>query len=826
MSDSDALISRFEDVALQRYLMRPRVADRRLTDDGWILRHAVDVNVLASYIHPHVHSKSDRGAGQHGPLIGYGEVFRKDDPDRMVQIAAAALYHVWHGLQTDAPLLIVPPLQGEFHSNIRYFLDEYSAATPVDDSLDELARKIQGRDYRLEQADMEKLRKIVVENNTRTGVLRRLHQIFQRDRIRLAHGQLDSKHFDAMFRDALRPEDGDLARSVDLVVLKSVWLKRLVEIGRPQSAAASRDAETMARIELWNRELRRGKRRIIYITGDSSLLAAGERYVVEEIEGRSFTASFLRHPRAYLDEPGVLNPHPASAMAGTSLASWMDLLIGQFDDDLVYGAIPPPERGHVKLPGKMKDALRQLADQENDGTKPVRIVEADSYGSNTPMMQMRDLETSLRGIFARGIDQQWESYEATALKDTPEAAFYFLERRLEKLTDDNIVKEQTPKELLREALNEIRETLRREIDGAWEAFFATSKAGRFLIEVSMGNSRPAREGPRPCFQGRPHLLKFVEEADGWLSGKGQFSKDEYRELLTKVRDEDNSGYSDYLGHAHLLALQGHWSSAAILCLRAKERCDPEVSSADGSNGREANFLEAFYRRLSATKGSQLIGLSDLIDKAEKIFESEKRILRSQGEDLQAWPHDPVPERFTSERHALRITEFLFEWDATNDKSKKIEILWNLSSLTPDIISHHEIIQGRLQSLSSNDGPLPLPAYVTPPSFRREILEQLKRRALRNILGIGLLEPSQERAARDAWLSLKEGDEEKLSVYSAFLWLCGAAKFSDNTREREIHRRNLNQKFSNENYLNSLYVFPYDKNRISALRESAMSELRR
>ncbi|MCA3394666.1 MAG: hypothetical protein INF85_03355 [Roseomonas sp.] len=198
------LVEQFEDVALQRYLMRPRITDRNLIAKGWIIRYAVDTNVLSFYVDPEQSaSRSDDGRGV---LIGVGEIFRSDPKSKRVEIAAALAYHIWHDLQGKPPLLLLPPLQTEFQHAIDYFLSRQAEkrASVDDDHIQRICEEVAKTGRKISEDDLRDIRFTVIQDGSYRARVRRLRQVFARDRLRHAHAPLEDKHFDTLFQDALK----------------------------------------------------------------------------------------------------------------------------------------------------------------------------------------------------------------------------------------------------------------------------------------------------------------------------------------------------------------------------------------------------------------------------------------------------------------------------------------------------------------------------------------------------------------------------------------------------------------------------------------------
>ena len=118
----------------------------------------------------------------------------------------------------------------------------------------------------------------------------------------------------------------------------------------------SHDADVLARLDVWNRRLLAdgSPYRVLYLTADLSLFRAAATVDASwEGEGRSFAHAFLRHPRAYLAEEGVLGKVDDAVVRGENdevetVGDWLSLLTHPADssfaellDALREGRGPP-----------------------------------------------------------------------------------------------------------------------------------------------------------------------------------------------------------------------------------------------------------------------------------------------------------------------------------------------------------------------------------------------------------------------------------------------------------------------------------------------------
>jgi hypothetical protein len=185
-----------------------------------------------------------------------------------------------------------------------------------------------------------------------------------------------------------------------------------------------------------------------------------------------------------------------------------------------------------------------------------------------------------------------------------------------------------------------------------------------------------------------------------------------------------------------------------------------------------------------------------------------------------WPHNPVPERFTSEELALVMTRHFFDW-ARAPVNKKPEYLTELGRLVPLLRQHEQLLVKQLGEPEQSEPSGVRPARVTDPHFRQQIRKKLLMRTRRNILAIGLLNSSFRVEAMEAWKGLPNPSEINVAIqsrYGTFLWQCGAALFGKMKREREQAWRDLILARDGEDF-SDLKVFPYDDARLRALVDS-------
>lgn len=105
--------------------------------------------------------------------------------------------------------------------------------------------------------------------------------------------------------NALQLSELSLTWDIDLYNCRRCWATELQKSAPAKQRNIDRDVEVLSRLQLINHILPK-EIKLLYITGDSHAFAAGNR-IFPSNGGRSFSELYLRHPRAFLAESGVLS---------------------------------------------------------------------------------------------------------------------------------------------------------------------------------------------------------------------------------------------------------------------------------------------------------------------------------------------------------------------------------------------------------------------------------------------------------------------------------------------------------------------------------------
>lgn len=768
-----SLVEVAADAAAQADLLRLDAIDRE--DDVFAITYAVDSNILYLQVDPR--GRSARSADR---KLGSGEVFRHDDADRKTAIAAAISHFVWFRLQPTQPLLLIPPVDVEVIALLNAALTRTGVAKADFDRIDTLIRDTTHPDRRVAEQAVFKLRTLL----TTTAQVSRLNQL-------IAHGRFLS--VDLLDTDpGLRKQEwapslapfltfGDIAASADAA---RRWKRELVALGRPDNAKVDRDADAMGRLTIWNRRLARlsPRRRIVYITGDNSLLTVGESIKVDvpgqaladghPLSGRpSFRDYCLRHPRSFLDRPGCLSPDSlATGEAGPDFSGLARLLLGEFLDGA--RTLGEWKDGEFLLHTRISDDLRRAG--ENDRSDPPLLQRfLASWGEFADKGGLLDVAT----------DKELQEFDAA---------------------------HQRGYAALREYLGAQAQQIQQDIQQAWSHCITAVTEARFLIGIIRTTKAPDRLAPRLCLDGGAPE-EFLASAEAWFADPSLFDPDHFLAQKAAVEAHDPSGYKFLVITAFLLAHGQHWPSAAFICANARAiahtmRTQADTPRSDGPNGREAAFLEAFCRRHAARSLADLADLDHLLDEATRVLEDEAGA--AEHDPTGDAPPDAVPERFEGERLALRFSRMLFRWNA---KEKVPDGDWERLAL--DVEKFRQDVET---------------ARATPRrTGRLGHLEGLRQRALINLVALGLQRRSNEtiqtlaaRAYRDLQDRAVTAQRGAVSSFSQMIRHCGAFHYGDRA-QRSIHRTRAIEyldKWRERQQREGRSTLPYDARRLDLFRE--------
>ena len=391
------------------------------------------------------------------------------------------------------------------------------------------------------------------------------------------------------------------------------WCQRLLDTRshRKSTVAIYDDAMALARLEWANAHLDEARYRVVLITGDSSIYRAGLKYLPQHRSDDKYTFSdlYLRHPRAYLAETGVLSPDKRAKADTTGVETefldWLDTFLAKL------------EPGIHKY-RKDLDAVVKMP--------PANLVKLIAP---TLLRKHPNIVVDLTGRWAQYTRHLVFAHESLQSADAAEDKFgrtlrWDFQKLLRRLSD-----------LL---TDRVRET--------WDAFFKAATEASYGLIFYQSRSMRSRNVPALLFNDFRQANDFMQTM---LSSRANTHRGAYdHKAIANLRDADRSGYTYYVAHALLFAAEGRWRVADILAERALDIA--KTSPRKEISGREAAYLRAVALRHSARHVSDLSMVESLLDRADECFKRERY----------TWPKLKGGEvRFEAERLALWLTYHLF-----------------------------------------------------------------------------------------------------------------------------------------------------------------------
>lgn len=796
--ESEHSILQFEriikDAMIQSALLEVQHEDKIYQSMGREFFYCIDSNILDLLCDP-----ASMAISTERLKIGVGDVFRQDSEERKKDIAASVAFYISQGLNEGVPLIVFQPIDQEIRKYLdrlqRDFQEPLSSADPErESSFKSVALRIAEAGVNLMPSDLHKLREAYLADPTVSAVLERFRRLMRSGRILRSDIAAKSPQFPEKVRAALNI-GGDTTSMLDISFRKKQWLEAFRVTGRHISVRAEHDAEALARLCIVNSRLRRFSNNYVlsYLTLDHTIIDAGQVY--RDFDN-GYAADFIRNPRSFLGEEGVLRPSrvgDGEAESTTSLREMFFVLVGGF------------EQGEKGSTLKIKDA---------DFSRSEKL-KIETFLRKSP--------TAIPDLLKR-----WSDFEASISAEPPPNAIRKLKSLLDNLSKGHDMS------VIEACVQEVRNSQAE----AWDAFWETNIGARYLLQSSSNSvgqrNVPSRDVPILCFEDRPILQEFLIKAKRWMLTPEEMDAIEYTRLRQCVLDEDDTGYGDALAHSFLLALHMQWQSAAILAGRAKEiATDRSTMEPGGSNGREAHYFEAFCRRHAFASHEDFHNLRNDVQSAKTIAENEAEVHSKKYPKMaKTFPHDVVPIRFDAELLAIDITEILVAWEAGGHR---LDILEKLANILGPLQELMRMARLQWRELNGEEEAVPaVPTYLLTRSQRMAILDQTIIRVARNILAIALQLHSAIGVGREVWEVLADeerarralGDSNYLDaaqVRSDFMRVvhaCAQYIFCGRTatvrRELEKIRNEIQKRKPTQ------FTFSYDKARYLDMIEKALS----
>lgn len=649
MSFPNELASYIRAAAEQRRWLTPRRHDRRFLANNGILLHAVDTDVVKLFSSPwEVATKSGRRKQ------GYAEIFPEEDRQIVIALGEALANFIFHELNGGMPLLMLPPMGEElndvFVAVARNAKKEGDKTIENLDAIRQLIRETAKMDNpsvaakKLED-HAEEIARFLLGREGFMAELRRFGLLLRGARVASPEYFIENSIInDPMLLAALEPPT-NLGDRIRFRSLRDFWFERLLETKSSSidTALIDSDALVLARLEWINTKLAPKEvgagasptHRVVLITGDRAMHTATANVPSWRGSPFGFGELFLRHPKSYLAEPGVLEPPSDTSQEehnisrDTQFDQWLDTWLSELN--------PGTDNFWQYL-----DELLQKSDQE--------LAE-----------WVAPLVTARPQIIDKFRDT-WSAYTHNLVLDIQRSP---LAQQLAKAKERGVIKEY------QELVDGLEEAIASRIRETWHSCFSVAAEGGagLIFARSQPKDMRSHNPPQLTFDRFPKTRNFVKQVLGTYK-TGGMNSEKWNEALTALETDDESGYVLFLAMGVLFAAEGIWKVSAILAQRALTIAEHEKPR--HVSGREAAYLCAVTIRHSARRVDDLAPIADLLDRAEKAYEQD----RYEYPKLKAGPC-----RFRAERLALFIAYHSYR------------IL--LKSSIPDAIPDLEEIQTRI-----------------------------------------------------------------------------------------------------------------------------------
>jgi hypothetical protein len=797
-SATAGLASYLADAATQWAYMRPRQNDLEQIDKGRKIIYAIDTNILSFWANPDAFSRSGVDEETARIQLGTGQVFQSDPADLSSAISRGLAGFIFSKALSN-PLLIIPPI----HLEIEGLILALAQSTEVSNN-GEIAEQIKAYEadlgktgFTLEQLQeiAPRLQELLFHNLGTPSKVRRMSQILRERRAVTLSGLAVPKEVEEILRPtpalngwveySKKRQGKSRYNPKDDADEDEGWDRRLQRFGHWKTTKLrDHDAEVLSRLEYWNERLAdlervsKGGRnyRILYLTADHRLLRAGACYKPKWSE-HHFSEEILRHPRAFLDEEGVLRLIGRERQSESGhVANWFRLLVGalQMSEDERAQYV----RKRSRIPSQFLDAAKKFG-----GGAESKAAELQTDWSTFTRDTVTANPPTPFDLF--GLDTV-RQHGANSLRDAVEKLDDEISRaRLESL--DSCISVMT--------------TLGLELDFRWR------------------HKARARAVMPIFFERWPGAEAFIQMVGTW--GQDDFDRAAYDSGIRDLRKDDPTDYAYYLAHAALFAGRGRWRSGALLANRARESIRLiDMDQRNGSNGREAAYFEAACRRHSAKTISDLDDCPRLVNEAKKIFEDELRADASL---------DVAVERFDAELLACRLDRLLFIRFPTKGAPP--------NPVGDDSFAALSREYGQLL-LKVEDRIAAAPSGNTAGGRNRspiEVLKRLRTRLLMNLIALGLLSESNAEICGRAQYAIKvledlsnshqldvlDRQSRMFSIFYFWTATCGRIRMALGTPKEKrlvstLEDFRLHEMGKSEDY----EVFPYDRARFEEMRMTA------
>jgi hypothetical protein len=612
-----------EDAMVQWRLMQSRKEDRDFEDADGTIIYAIDADIFKMYGDPKSVAKNE------GHRLGYGQVFRSDTEEQNTAIASRLADYIFFYLDLSLPLLIIPPIEIETASILNALIGKLGSEPPTEWLDKELLKTLQDNLPALRDVPSDIYEKflqfVYLKTSSPEEEYRRLCRLLESNRIASPEVFSTNETVPESVRQVLRP----FSKVTELIqhsTFKNGWYDALTDgeekhFDWRKRVKFERDADALARLELWNKMLVPLNYRIVYITGARHILNCAYS---NSVSIQSFTKRCIRHPRYFLAHEGSMQKKQNEESAGEDrlYASSFEKMIQVFlANSQILEAEDFPSEVSTKLNLEQgRAALSVLSSKPGLATEFSREWAGyldwvlDSYQS--PKQIQRKITEELGSILgAASLLSSWQ-----------------------KVRDGLDVK------------------IESEVESAWDACFRQAASSGYVFGANRrrkGQAFPARIlAPLRLDHGQKTQAFLYEMSH--VSTDSGFNHAAYQDGVEAIHSEweteNDRKYIYYLVHAALFAALAEWEVAERLAIRAVRFSEcPTKERRHNAHGREAYFLAAVCRRYAFENASDLIKAKGHLNKAKNILIDETSLDPTL---------DVLPERFEAEELAIEVTELM------------------------------------------------------------------------------------------------------------------------------------------------------------------------
>lgn len=409
-----------------------------------------------------------------------------------------------------------------------------------------------------------------------------------------------------------------------------------------REVSIKRSAHALAMLERLNRRAKEldspngRKLRFVLLTGSPAIISAsGEFGQPDEV------ANFVRHPRSYLAERGVLSPPTflSAAPRGRAFLQDFALWLRIFDATL---------------------------------TKRYSDIAGD------PMLGSKVYQERRDDLIAQ-FDKEFSEYLGHLLLD-------WQANHISELSDKKKAKDALVGQLARWIEENAQEIDRGTIE-AWRRIFSKS-AVRGAVTFFIGDNverrvARARNAPVLLFNSKPITQNLLCRVLTGYPGKEFTPDDLYRSFAEIYDARDESEYCYFLSLGVIFSLENQWEIAVEMARCALDALSDDVTT--DLSGREAYYLLAVAKRHTAASPSDIEKSLQALDQgiALNSYAGEKQ------EDA-----DLAAIRFPVQRIAIEATGFLLEYFCTSASVDSRKILIGCEAALDKVMAELETINGQ------------------------------------------------------------------------------------------------------------------------------------